>query len=88
MNRILLFVTIFSFGYMFNDVLKEFDLDLFNKDSSEIDSWGNTDVLGIDWEDLRRDKNFKKALKWHVEGCTVLSLPTPDLGGQIYCGWL
>ena len=63
MNRILLFVTIFSFGYMFNDVLKEFDLNLINEVSA--------DVAGMDQFDLRRDRDFKKAVGYIVEDCEV-----------------
>ena len=58
MNRILLFVTIFSFGYMFNDVLKEFDLKLINEVSA--------DVAGMDYKELRRDKDFRRAVKYVV----------------------
>ena len=59
MNRILLFVTIFSFGYMFNDVLKEFDLKLINEVSA--------DVAGMDRYDLKRDYDFKRAVEDIVE---------------------
>ena len=55
MNRILLFVTIFSFGYMFNDVLKEFDLKLINEVSAE--------VAGMSRWDLKTDYDFKTAVQ-------------------------
>lgn len=59
MNRILLFVTIFSFGYVFNDVLKEFDFSLINEVSAE--------VGGMDYKELRRDKDFRRAVKYVVD---------------------
>ena len=59
MNRILLFVTIFSFVYVFNDVLKEFDFSLINEVSAE--------VGGMDYKELRRDKDFRRAVKYVVD---------------------
>ncbi|MDC1115937.1 hypothetical protein OAT37_04245 [Alphaproteobacteria bacterium] len=63
MNKILLVLTIFSFGYVLNDVLEEYDLNLIDKVRSE--------VAGMDYRDLRRDRDFKKAVKYIVERCSV-----------------
>ena len=63
MNKTLLFLTIFSLGYVFNDVLKEYDLNLINNVKAE--------VAGMDYRDLRRDRDFKKAVAYIVEDCSV-----------------
>ena len=60
MNKTLLFLTIFSLGYVFNDVLKEYDLNLIDTVKAE--------VAGMDYRDLRRDRDFKKAVAYIVEG--------------------
>ena len=59
MNKTLLFLTIFSLGYVFNDVLKEYDLNLIDTVKAE--------VAGMDYRDLRRDRDFKKAVAFIVE---------------------
>jgi hypothetical protein len=63
MNKILLVLTIFSFGYVFNDILDKYDLNLIDKVSA--------DVAGMDYRDLRRDRDFKKAVRYIVESCSV-----------------
>ena len=63
MNKIVLFLTVFSFGYVFNDVLKEYDLNLIDKVRAE--------VAGMSYHDLRRDRDFKKAVRYIVESCSV-----------------
>ena len=63
MNKNLLFLTIFSLGYVFNDVLKEYDLNLIDNVKAE--------VAGMDHRDLRRDRDFKKAVAYIVEDCSV-----------------
>ena len=63
MNKTLLFMTIFSLGYVFNDVLKEYDLNLIDNVKAE--------VAGMDYRDLRRDRDFKKAVAYIVEDCSV-----------------
>tara|TARA_B100001057_G_C22693711_1_gene888845 strand:- start:701 stop:931 length:231 start_codon:yes stop_codon:yes gene_type:complete len=60
MNRILLFVTIFSFGYMFNDVLKEFDLKLINEAKAD------TDVYDVIYSSA-----FESAVEDIVEDCKI-----------------
>jgi len=63
MNKTLLFLTIFSLGYVFNDVSKEYDLNLINSVKAE--------VAGMSYRDLRRDRDFKKAVRYIVEDCSV-----------------
>ena len=71
MNRILLIMTIFSFGYVFNDILKEYNLNIIDKVKA--------DVAGMDHRDLRRDRDFKKAVRYVISGnCYVDS-------GYVYC---
>jgi len=36
MNKTLLVLTIFSFGYVFNDILEEYDFDLIDKVSADV----------------------------------------------------
>jgi len=64
-NKILLFVAIFSFGYVANDVLRENNINLINK--------ANADVAGMNHRELRRDRDFKKAVRHIVERCSVTS---------------
>ena len=64
-NKILLFVAIFSFGQVANDVLRENNINLINKASA--------DVAGMNHRELRRDRDFKKAVKHIVERCSVTS---------------
>ncbi len=63
MNKTLLFLTIFSLGYVFNDVSNEYDLNLIGIVKAE--------VAGMDYRDLRRDRDFKKAVAYIVEDCDV-----------------
>jgi hypothetical protein len=48
---------------VFNDVLKEYDLNLIDNVKAE--------VAGMDYQDLRRDRDFKKAVAYIVEDCSV-----------------
>ena len=48
---------------MFNDILGEYDLNLIDKVSA--------DVAGMDYRDLRRDRDFKKVFRYIVESCSV-----------------
>ena len=56
-------MTIFSFGYVFNNILEEYDLNLIDKVSA--------DVAGMDYLDLTHDRDFKKAVKYIIERCSV-----------------
>ena len=46
-----------------NDILRENNLDLINV--------ANAEVAGMDNRDLRRDRDFKKAVQYIVENCGV-----------------
>ena len=62
-NKTLLLITIFSFGYILNDILKENSIELINK--------AYADVAGMDYSELRRDRDFKRAVQYIVENCDV-----------------
>ena len=51
MNKILLFLTIFSLGYMMNDILRENNVNIVGKVLAEVD--------GMSWYDLKSDYDFK-----------------------------
>ena len=71
MNRALLFLTVFSVGYVFNDIVTEFNFDIINE--------AQADVAGMSHSDLRRDRDFKKAVKSVVSGNCFVD------GESIYC---
>lgn len=71
MNRFLLFLTIFSFGYVFNDILKEYNLNIIDKVKA--------DVAGMNYRELRRDRDFKKAVRYVISGNCYVD------GGYVYC---
>ena len=50
MNRILLILTIFSFGYVFNDILEEYNLNVIGHAQAEVD--------GMSWRALKRDRDL------------------------------
>lgn len=44
------------------------------------------DVAGMDYRDLRRDRDFKKAVKYIVENCSVSgSVDGEDIDASISC---
>ena len=57
---------------MFNDVSKEYDLNLIGIVKAE--------VTGMDYTDLRRERDFKKAVAYIVEDC--------DVSGHVYGDYL
>ncbi len=62
-NKTLLLITIFSFGYILNDILKGNSIELINK--------AYADVAGMGYSELRRDRDFKRAVQYIVEDCDV-----------------
>lgn len=71
MNRILLILTIFSFGYVFNDILEEYNLNVIDHAQAEVD--------GMSWRALKRDRDFKKAVRSVVSGSCYVE------NGYVYC---
>lgn len=63
MNKLLLFITIFSFGYMFNDLVREQNLNFTTN--------ANASVGGKNSIELARDQHFVDAVMtvahWHCE---------------------
>ena len=59
MNRTLLIIAVFSFGYVLNDL---------TEGNVKIIPDLNAEVAGMDHRDLRRDRDFKKAVRWVVSG--------------------
>ena len=59
MNKFLIFVTVFSLGYITNDVMREYNLDPIGKVYAE--------VAGMNYYDLRSDYDFKRAVRKVVE---------------------
>ncbi len=62
-NITLLLITTFSFGYICNDILKENNIELISKVYAE--------VSGMNYFELRRDRDFKKAVQYIVEDCDI-----------------
>jgi hypothetical protein len=71
MKKYITFLAIFIFGFMTSDILKE---EKFNLISAVY-----ADVAGMNYRDLRRDRDFRKAVKHIIENCDVGS------SGQISC---
>ena len=66
MNKFLLFLTIFSFGYVTSDLLGDNKINLVGEVKAE--------VAGMDSYDLRYDYDFKRAVRKVVENyCEVES---------------
>ena len=78
-NKISIFLIVFSLGYVANDILRENNLDLINV--------ANADVAGMDYRDLRRDRDFKNAVQYIVENCVVRGIVDSDYlyRGDISC---
>lgn len=62
MNKTLLFFTVFCFGYFFNDVLKQYEINPIAKVEARID--------GKDAYELYSDYDFKRAVEEIVENCS------------------
>ena len=58
MNRILLLVAVFSFGYVVNDIVQETKPVIFPLQA---------EVAGMDWSELRNDYDFRRAVVYVVE---------------------
>ena len=71
MKKYITFLAIFVFGFMTSNILKE---EKFNLISAVY-----ADVAGMNYRDLRRDRDFRKAVKQIIENCDVGS------SGQISC---
>ena len=73
MSKIFTFLTIFSIGYVVNDLFSENNINLI----SEADA----DVAGMSYIELRRDRDFKKAVRYIVEQCSISGYVD---GGYLY----
>ena len=62
MNRILLLVAVFSFGYAVNDIVQETKPVIFPLQAA---------VAGMDYYDLKRDRDFSRAVESIIEDCYV-----------------
>ena len=58
MNRILLLLAVFSFGYVVNDIVQETKPVIFPLQA---------EVAGMDWSDLRNDYDFRRAVVYVAE---------------------
>ncbi len=63
MNKLLVVFTIFSVGYIMNDIVKEAHMELIDK--------ANAEVAGMDAYDLIYDYDFRNAVEDIVEDCEV-----------------
>ena len=63
MKKSFLFFVFFCMGYVANDILRDSDIKLIDK--------VNAEVAGMNYYDLRRDRDFKKAVRYIVENCSV-----------------
>ena len=55
MNKTLLLLTVFSLGYMMNDILRENNINLIDKVKA--------DVAGMIWYYLKSDYDFKRGIE-------------------------
>jgi hypothetical protein len=74
-----LFVAVFSFGYMVNDVVEEIGVNIIDEVSA--------DVAGMGYSALKQDRAFRKAVRYLVEGCDVTGYVDDGYmyGGSIDC---
>ena len=72
MNKILFFLTIFSLGYIMNDILRENNVKIVGKVMAE--------VVGMDNYDSKIDYDFKKVVRKEVENYCE-----SDSDGDISC---
>ena len=63
MSKTLLFLTVFSLGYVMNDILRENNINLVGAVYAEVD--------GMNYMDLRIDRDFRIAVEYLVEDCSV-----------------
>lgn len=77
--KYLIYFSIFAAGYIMNDVLTAFDIEIVRN--------LNADVAGMDYYDLKSDYDFKKAVKRIVEDCSVSGYVDGDYlySGDISC---
>ena len=59
MSKTLLFLTVFSLGYVMNDILRENNINLVGAVYAEVD--------GMNYMDLRIDRDFRIAVEYLVE---------------------
>jgi len=59
-NKMSILVCVFLFGYAVNDVVQEIDATIVTQ------AWA--DVAGMNYLELRRDRDFKRAVKDVVSG--------------------
>jgi hypothetical protein len=71
MSKIFTFLTIFSIGYVVNDLFGENNIYLISKADAE--------VAGMGYYDLRKDRDFKKAVRYIVEQCSI----SGDVNGDL-----
>lgn len=63
MNKIMLLIAVFSLGYMVNDLAEEMNIEWVGT--------VNAEVAGMDYYGLKRDRDFKRAVRYIVEDCSV-----------------
>jgi hypothetical protein len=61
----------FLSGYVANDIVHSLEFRILNE--------ANADVAGMSHRDLRRDRDFKKAVRYVVSGTCYVD------GGYVYC---
>ena len=71
MRKLILFTAFFA-GYFVNDVVGEFA------------PIARAEVAGMDYRDLRRDRDFKKAVRYVVENCGGSGYGQIESGSEVY----
>ena len=78
MNKFLIVATIFSLGYMFNDLVGKMDIEWIQKVDAE--------VAGMDQYDLQYDWDFKRAvLQTVTDNCHVNVTDTDGYNTPVRC---
>ena len=72
MNKILLMITVFSLGYVANDVVKEINVNPISN--------VNADIKGMSWHDFTFNSNFNDAVEHVIKsyGWRSLAVQDPD----------
>ena len=79
MKKVLFFVAAFSLGFFANDVSDIFGIEFISNIHADVD--------GMGYRELRRDRDFRRAVESIVEGCSVSGYVDDDYlyGTSVSC---
>lgn len=80
-KKVFLFLSFFALGFVTSQISSRYDIQVVSN--------ANADVAGMDSSDLRRDRDFRRAVERIVEDCSVSGSVDVDVewmyGGDISC---